>query len=254
MTRQRQAILGSAAIIFLVGGCGWHAATPPTLASRSRPVHWSPVIRQAMAWVGPRTHLSLLAPTTLPHAPHTSAYGFATNNSYSVSVVKTPGQSLPFNDPKLMSGKTGTVLVSFSAVKIASQGNSVPVYNLLASYNMLGPSGLPPLSGSPVSLAGTTAHWSLRRHLLSAKRNQWMYLVEDSSRQAALSTMRSLLAIRGLPQQPGLVVVSGTIAMADFEDRGMVMSVAGQQSTPTQVLAMTKSFKPVPRQGLDAAG
>lgn len=215
-------------------------------------IHWKPIVRQGLAWIHRRTALPILAPTHWPFSVQ-DAYGFSSQDGYGLSFVAAASKTLPFNDPKLASGQVGKLVTSYSVAKLPPEPG-VSTDNLLASYNLLGPSGMPALAGGTVKEAGQAVHWSARQHLLWWIRGSWTFLVDANSESAAWQAARPIMGHWALPQAPGLVVVTQGATMVDWMEHALIASVSGQAASPRQVLRLVSSFQKVSPTVLSARG
>ncbi len=229
--------------VLALTGCGTQVV--PSAQSAPRPhLRLDPVIREGMAWIHHHTRLVLYAPTRLPRSArrHESGYGFANSSGYGMTLVANLPKALPFNSPSVSDGRLGKALTSYSVLK-PTQAPGVSAESLLASYNLMGPAGLPPLEGTAVRVNGLITHWEARQGILWWKHRNWLFVVEGQSQSAAEQSAARLTPSKGLPAGPGLYVVTPGAIMADWDEKGLIATVSSQGTTPSAVLGVVESFR-----------
>jgi len=206
---------------------------------------------RALVWVHQRTRMTIWAPTRLwapPTAwkPATAGIGFYSRSGYGITLMRVP-KPLPFNAPRLLAGNFGQPVFSLGGVQVGAIPES-SVLSWLASYNLLGPHGVPQAKGRRREIGRITVYnpgpglvvWHVKR---------WMVVVEASSTPQALSLARSLAdpaLFRRLPNDPGLVVVAPGAAEADWLAGRELVTLAGGLASPSDVLQMVATVRPWP--------
>lgn len=245
-------LLGMLLCGLLLGGCGT-AASRTAVHSLTMPRISAPVLT-GLTWVHHRTTLPLYAPIKIPRdlTPHVSGYGFSSNTSYGITVVEALAKAMPFNAERLSQGQTGKMAWAYSVVKPSAEPG-LSTWELLASYNLMGPSGLPKLSGPLVDIdGGHRGHWSSAQKMLWWRQSGWLFIVEDSSFGESQKVAAQLLHHESghLPVGPGLYVAVTGATMADWEEHGLVASIDGSLATPRNVLQMVYTFRSIPPRSL----
>ncbi|MCY0863677.1 MAG: hypothetical protein OWQ57_01870 [Sulfobacillus sp.] len=237
-------------IVFLSGllyGCGVGASDRPHPVKEPTP--GLSTLSRALAWVHQRTGLTIWAPTRLvaPRAawkPATAGIGFFSRGGYGITLLRVPKPE-PFNASPLLAGNMGQPVLSLGGIQVGS----IPprsVLSWLASYNLLGPHGVPPIEGRRLEMGGLTVY-NPKPGLVMWHVKRWLVVVEAPTTPQVIALARSLAhpaLFRRLPAAPGLLVVAPGAAEADWLAGRELVTLAGGLATPADVLRMVATVRP----------
>lgn len=229
----------------LLAGCG------VTYPKHQGAVKLVPALKDGLMQITHQTELPLYAPIKLfiPIHGKMSGYSFATKNSYGITLVDGLSHPMPFNSSPLAAYQDGKEIFSYSVIRSSSRAH-VSIWALLASYSLMGPAGLPKLTGGATRLShGREAHWDQKLHLIWWYQSRWLFLVEAKSQTQATATARQLSqeVTPQLPGAHGLFVSVPQATIADWDQKQDVIAIDDAKTSSTGLLSLVESYRIIPR-------
>lgn len=233
---RRELVVGICALLGMLSGCG----VAPRSTARPSPIVIPKVMKEAVAAIQSRTKLPIFIITRSPngHWKGVSATGFAVPRAYGVSIYasRASGQfRLTTVAPRSGALLTYSVIGVPDAKKLSEE-------TILASYNLLGPQGLPPLNGQPIARYATLrAHFEPGSDILWWKQGPWLFVAEGEPESKELDILKAS-QVRGLPKRAGLFVSAPGVSMVDWQvTPGAIATIDGGQQAPRTLLNLVKS-------------